>query len=129
MGAPVGPHRGGAAPVTTIAWRTGHIGLALAGFADMLSGAGTLRPEDIEPAPSAAAVPAFLEACYRPWRDGIAAVGEPGWWRAIGSAFGPYAEESTADLALHVLDELVHHAAEISLLRDLYLRKDQLSRQ
>jgi hypothetical protein len=24
------------------------------------------------------------------------------------------------DLALHVLDELVHHAAEVGLLRDLY---------
>ena len=27
---------------------------------------------------------------------------------------------------LGVFDELVHHAAEVSLLRDLYLRKDQL---
>jgi hypothetical protein len=34
-----------------------------------------------------------------------------------------------ADLALHVLDELTHHAAEVSLLRDLYLRKDQLAGQ
>lgn len=116
------------APVTTIAWRVGHIGMALAGFADSLFGAGTLRPEDVELAPSAAAVPAFLQASYRPWRQGIGSVGEPRWWRAIGAAFGPYAEEATADLALHVFDELVHHAAEVSLLRDLYLRKDQLGR-
>ena len=59
--------------------------MALAGFADSLFGAGTLRPEDIELAPSAAAVPAFLQASYRPWR-------------------------------------------EVSLLRDLYLHKDQLGR-
>jgi hypothetical protein len=116
------------APVTTIAWRVGHIGIALAGFADSLFGTGTLRPEDIEFAPAAAAVPAFLQASYRPWREGIGSVGEPRWWRAIGPAFGPYAEDATADLALHVFDELVHHAAEISLLRDLYLRKDQLGR-
>ena len=43
--------------------------MALAGFADSLFGAGTLRPEDIELAPSAAAVPAFLQASYHPWRE------------------------------------------------------------
>jgi hypothetical protein len=35
------------APVTTIAWRIGHIGMALAGFADRLFGAGTLAPQAI----------------------------------------------------------------------------------
>jgi hypothetical protein len=114
------------APVTTIAWRIGHIGMALAGFADTLFGAGTLRPEDVEIAPSAASAGGFLRASYRPWREGIAAIGEPRWWQPIGPSFGPYAKDSTADLALHVFDELVHYAAEVSLLRDLYLRKDQL---
>jgi hypothetical protein len=42
------------------------------------------------------------------------------WWQPIGPAFGPYGTNSTADLALHVLDEFSHHAAEIGLLRDLY---------
>ena len=116
------------APVTTIAWRIGHISMALAGFADSLFGAGTLRPQDVEIAPSAADVAGFLQASYRPWRKGIAAIGEPGWWQPIGPSFGPYAEDSATDLALHVFDELVHHAAEVSLLRDLYLRKDQLGR-
>jgi hypothetical protein len=31
------------------------------------------------------------------------------------------------DLALHVLDEVVHHAAEVGLLRDLYVRRRQLT--
>jgi hypothetical protein len=39
---------------------------------------------------------------------------------------GPYAESNTLDLALHVLDEVDHHGAEVGLLRDLYLRRDQL---
>jgi hypothetical protein len=30
------------------------------------------------------------------------------------------------DLALHVFDEIVHHGAEVGVLRDLYLRRDQL---
>ena len=33
---------------------------------------------------------------------------------------------STADLALHVLDEFSHHAAEIGLLRDLYANRATL---
>ena len=102
--------------------------MALAGFADTLSGAGTLQPEDVELAPSAAGAAGFLQASYRPWREGIAGIGEPRWWQPIGPSFGPYAKDSTSDLALHVFDELVHHAAEVSLLRDLYLRKDQLGR-
>jgi hypothetical protein len=93
-----------------------------------LFGAGTLRPQDIELAPSAADAAGFLEASYLPWREGIAGIGEQRWWQPIGPSFGPYAKDSATDLALHVFDELVHHAAEVSLLRDLYLRKDQLGR-
>ena len=39
---------------------------------------------------------------------------------------GPYAESSTVDLALHVLDEVVHHGAEVGLLRDLYAHRGSL---
>ena len=53
--------------------------MALAGFADTLFGAGTLRPEDVEIAPSAAGAGGFLRSSYRPWREGIAAIGEPRW--------------------------------------------------
>ena len=114
------------APLTTIAWRIGHIGQGLTFFASRL-----FRdvPDDVELAASAAAVSAFLRASYQPWRAGIGSVGEPRWWQPLGSAFGPYARDSTADLALHVLDELTHHAAEVGVLRDLYLRKDQLGGQ
>lgn len=31
-----------------------------------------------------------------------------------------YAESNKAGFALHMLDEMIHHAAEISLLRDLF---------
>lgn len=36
-----------------------------------------------------------------------------------------YAEPNTVALALHVLDELVHHGAEAGLSRDLYLHRPQ----
>jgi hypothetical protein len=40
--------------------------------------------------------------------------------RALGATFGPYAEDNRADLLLHITDELIHHGAEVALLRDLY---------
>ena len=40
-----------------------------------------------------------------------------------------YAESSTVDLALHVLDEVMHYSAEVGLLRDLYARTDSTARR
>jgi len=117
------------APVTTIAWRIVHIGQGLTFFAGRLFPDGPAAPDDVGFAASAVAVSAFLRASYQPWREGIGAVDAPRWWQPLGPASGPYAQDSPADLALHVLDELTHHAAEVSLLRDLYLRKDQLGGQ
>jgi hypothetical protein len=106
------------APITTIAWRIGHVaGMAVGGFADRLFGDGRLV---LRYPPTAGAVPAFLADNYRVWRDGIGALDDDGWAKPLGDAWGPYAQESHAGLALHVLDEVVHHAAEIGLLRDLY---------
>jgi len=39
----------------------------------------------------------------------------------LGPGWGPYATSTTFDLGLHVFDEVVHHAAEVGLLRDLYV--------
>jgi len=115
------------APVTTIAWRIGHIGLTFIGFGDRLFADGNVTLDDIEFAPSATASRAFLTSTYHGyWRDKIATVSLEQWWHPIGPAFGAYAHLTTTDLALHVLDELTHHAAEIGLLRDLYRQKDTL---
>jgi hypothetical protein len=48
------------------------------------------------------------------------------WPARIGEDFGEHAAASTADLVLHVLDEFIHHAAEVSLLRDLYAARPLL---
>lgn len=115
------------APVTTIAWRLGHLGgLAVAGFGNRLFGDGSLRVADLEFPGSAAGVPGFLDASYGPWRAGLVGLDEAGWRRRLGPAWGPYAEDSVEDLALHVLDEVVHHGAEVALLRDLYTRRAEL---
>jgi hypothetical protein len=111
------------APITTIAWRVGHVGgLGLGGFADWLFGDGDLTPEAIEFPSRADDVAAFLDANYQAWRAGLAALSDAAWEETLGPRWGPYAESNTFDLALHLLDELVHHGAEIALLRDLYAR-------
>ncbi len=114
--------------MTTIAWRIAHVGgLALGGFAARLFGPGTLAVADIEfPATGQAAL-GFLDDNFQRWRSGLASQSDAGMWSALGPGWGPYAASSQADLALHVLDELVHHAAENSLLRDLYQRRSELS--
>ena len=44
--------------------------------------------------------------------------------RPCGPAEGPFAEYPMATLVLHINREVIHHGAEISLLRDLYLRQE-----
>jgi hypothetical protein len=115
------------APVTTIAWRLGHLGgLALGGFANRMFGDGTLTPAGIAFPAGAAAVPAFLDEHYRAWRAGLAALGPGEWARPLGPSWRPYAESTAVDLALHVLDEVIHHGAEAGLLRDLYANRASL---
>ncbi len=48
-------------------------------------------------------------------------------WRELGPAWGPYGTDSLADLVLHILDEFIHHGAEVALLRDLYRARNGAS--
>jgi hypothetical protein len=118
------------APVTTIAWRIGHVaGSAVAGFAERLfpeTTTTTTPAADIELPGTAAEVPGFLERTYRPWREGMQGLTDDGWWAPLGRVWGPYARSTPTDLALHVLDEVVHHTAEVALLRDLYRERATL---
>jgi len=117
------------APVTTIAWRLGHLGaMAVGGFSNRRFGDGTLTTARISLPPGAAAVPGFLDEHYRNWRAGMAALSPDGWTAPLGPSWGPYAESDTVDLALHVLDEVVHHGAEVGLLRDLFAHRSPASR-
>ena len=76
----------------------------------------------------AADVPDFLQARYTPWREGLVGLDEAGWEAPLGVDWGPYADSSTLDLALHVLDEVAHHGAEVGLLGDLFRDRSSLGR-
>lgn len=115
------------APFTTIAWRIGHLGaMCLGGFAEAAFGAGEPSPDSYEFSEDAAGVQGFLDSNYAAWRAGLARLDAAGWNAQLGPTFGPHGESSRIDLALHVLDEVVHHAAEVGVLRDLYVQRADL---
>jgi hypothetical protein len=125
-------------PVTTIAWRLVHIGATcLANRASTFFGDGTVPadadmfdprhvPADL-PGDAEAAL-GFLERSYRHWHDGIAGLDDEGLRRPLGPRGGPYAEDSMAELIVHISREVMHHGAEIALLRDLYRATGATSR-
>ena len=107
-------------PVTTIAWRIGHIAGTVAGFTDRRFSNGLLVAEELGFPSSADATASFLAEHCRDWRDALVALDRESWVAPLGPRFGPFAEARTVDLALHVLDEVIHHAAEVGVLRDLW---------
>jgi hypothetical protein len=108
-------------PVTTIAWRLGHIvvgGPRHAGGVALRRPAGRLRhaPLRRRRRDRAGAARRRLRRVDR--RRPRAHAREMA--RAIGPAEGPWADRPMAELVLHINREMLHHGAEIALLRDLY---------
>ena len=73
-----------------------------------------------EYAATAAEALAQLDAAHERWIAGVRGLGEDGLARPCGPAEGPYAAEPLAVLVLHIHREVIHHGAEILLLRDMY---------
>jgi DinB superfamily len=109
------------APITTIAWRLAHVIVGC--FAVRTGNHFGGEPTDYDRwtyAATAGEALAQLDAAYDAWSAGVAELGEAGLARPVGPAEGPWAESPYADLVLHINRELIHHGAEICLLRDLY---------
>lgn len=110
------------APVTTIAWRLGHVIVGVLAVRNVAHfGREATDYESFDYAPTAAAALDQLEAEYATWLAGVEGLGEDGLHRPCGPAEGPFAEAPMAALVLHINRELIHHLAEVFLLRDLYL--------
>jgi hypothetical protein len=111
-------------PVTTIAWRLAHIIVGVFGsrnatyFGGPAADFGTFVY-----AGTAADALAQLDDGYARWVAGVRGLGADGLARPCGPAQGPYADDPMAALVLHIHREVIHHAAEVALLRDLYLRQ------
>ncbi len=109
-------------PVTTIAWRIGHIVVGVLGMrvASHFGGPQADYSSHRYPGDAATAL-GQLDAAYAGWIAGVRGLGAEGLARSCGPAEGPWSESSMAELVLHINREMLHHGAEIALLRDLYL--------
>jgi hypothetical protein len=108
-------------PFTTIAWRLCHIAVPVLGIrASNHFGDGSLRLDTVAWPGTAADGIALLKQSYTAWKAGVDALDEAGLARAVGPAEGPFAEYPMATLILHINREVIHHGAEIGVLRDLY---------
>ncbi|HEV7465339.1 MAG TPA: DinB family protein [Candidatus Dormibacteraeota bacterium] len=108
-------------PITTIAWRIGHlvVGVLGARVASHFGGPPCDYMTHDYPGGAAGAL-AQLDQVYAAWTAGVAGLGAAGLARACGPAEGPWAAAPMATLVLHINREVIHHGAEIALLRDLY---------
>lgn len=108
-------------PFTTIAWRLAHV---IVGVLAMRShshfGGPAADYESWAYATDAATALAQLDTEYQRWTAGVRAMSNDDLNRPCGPAEGPYADYPMSVLVLHINREVIHHGAEIALLRDLY---------
>ncbi|MGH3798338.1 MAG: DinB family protein [Pseudonocardiaceae bacterium] len=113
------------APVTTIAWRLGHVIVGVFGArAASHFGGPAVSYQDFPYAGTARAAMQQLDEAYDAWAAGVRGLDSAALARPCGPAEGPFADAPFAALVLHITREAIHHGAEISLLRDLYLHRD-----
>ena len=115
------------APFTTIAWRLWHV-IDLYGedrAHEWLAVPPQGEPVGLdfpgaEPPATAAGALSLLDRAHDRWDAHLAIVVEAALAEKIGPVAGPYADRTRASYVLHMLDEFIHHGAEIGLLRDLW---------
>lgn len=109
-------------PFATIAWRLGHVIVGVLAVRNAAHfGRAPTDYQSFEYAATAGAALAQLDAEYNTWLAGVESLRDTGLARPCGEAEGPHAERPLAALVLHINRELIHHLAEVCLLRDLYL--------
>lgn len=113
------------APVTTIAWRMAHIIVGVLGERTASHfGGPAMDYESFAYAGTADEGLQQLDEGYRRWSDGVRGLDASRLALPVGPAEGPFAEHPMAELVLHINREVIHHGAEICLLRDLYAHRD-----
>ncbi|WP_434599779.1 DinB family protein [Streptomyces sp. A5-4] len=110
-------------PVTTIAWRLGHLHSCFAGQWEWTFGERRQEPKLlVDFTPSASLALERLWALIDRWRDSVATVTDE-QLDMVGFSQYPYGSDPD-DLYISVLAganlEFIHHMAEIALLRDLW---------
>lgn len=107
-------------PVTTIAWRLGHIiSMCLVPRTHSHFGGPEGDGRTWAYAGTADEALAQLDAAYADWMRGVRGLTEETLWRPVGPAEGDWQDSPMITLVLHINRELIHHLAEVALLRDL----------
>jgi hypothetical protein len=114
------------APVTTIAWRLGHLIVGVLG-ARVHSHFGGPEADYLSWDYSGTAAGAVhqLDEAYARWVAGVRSLTEESLIRPVGPAEHDFAALPMRDLVLHINREMIHHLAEIALLRDLWANRDR----
>ncbi len=113
-------------PMTTIAWRLGHIAMIYGERAANHFGAGGVSHGTTEWPLDVAGMLALIDHWHDRWVAGVAGLGLEGLARPCGPAEGPYAASPVADLVLHINREILHHGAEVALMMDLFAHRSSL---
>jgi hypothetical protein len=115
-------------PFTTLAWRMWHL-IDMYGedraptWLDVAPQGPPIGFDDPDATPPATATDAItlLERAHARWVAHLDLVTDERLGEPVGRVAGPeYADRSRAAYVLHMLDEFIHHGAEIALLRDLW---------
>lgn len=109
-------------PLTTIAWRLAHIGQILAQRANFHFGDRTMTFERVPwPGLTAAAGLSWIDEGYAGWSAGLDSTDDAALERrSEGPPDTLDGDFPFADVILHINREIIHHGAEVALLRDLY---------
>jgi hypothetical protein len=111
-------------PVTTIAWRIGHLIVGVFGVRAAAHFGGPAMDYGSFPyAGTARDALDQLDHAYEAWQSGVVGLDGEALARPVGRAEGDHADDPMAALVLHINREAIHHGAEIALLRDLYARR------
>lgn len=115
-------------PFTTVAWRLWHLidmygedrAPQWLGVPAQGSPIGHDDPAGAPPSTAADAI-ALLERAHDRWDAHLVLIDDARLTEPVGPVAGPlFAERTRAAYVLHMLDEFIHHGAEIALVRDLW---------
>ncbi|MET8331669.1 DinB family protein [Streptomyces sp. NPDC005181] len=109
-------------PFTTLAWRLSHLSELLALRADHTNGSHTLTRDDYVVAGDAAGAVAAFESGAAAWREALLGADDAAL-DTVGHSTYPHGsdpEDPFIETVWWVNQELLHHGAEIALIRDLF---------
>ncbi|MHA7959773.1 DinB family protein [Streptomyces sp. L500] len=110
-------------PFTTIAWRLSHLSEMLTLRADHTAGGHVLTRDGYPDHGEVAGAIAAFDAGAAAWRKALLGIDDDSVLDTVGYCTYPHgsdAEEPFVDVVWWVNQELLHHGAEIALIRDLY---------